>query len=189
MRGFLKTFAFIMLALGLIAAPGYWTYVNFLSATTLSEELVYESGVAGSKNGAGGAMSVYLTPDMNPLQILGRLEVIPAEGHNPSLDVTVWSGDQQIWAATAILPSHYDVAAGAARPTAISVNLGTLYVFAPGDYSIRGSVGGADKVQLQRLSMEIRRDVINIRWGFFGVGVLLILGAIILYRAAETDES
>lgn len=188
MRGFLKAFAFMMLGLGLMAAPGYWTYVSFLSATTLTEKLVFESGGGGRQTGAGGAMSVYLTPEMNPLQILGRLDIISAEGRSPNLNVAVWSGDQQIWAATAILSPNYNVAAGRARPTAVSVILGTLYVSEPGEYSIRGSVGGADKAQLQRLSMEIRRDVISIRWEIFGVGILLLLAAVILYRIADADE-
>lgn len=191
MRRFMKVSAFLMLGLGLAAAPGYWTYVNYLSASTLTEQLVFDGEISGNNADVGGDMSVYLTPDMNPIQIVGRLDVAPFAGPSRSgisiMNVTVWSGDRQVWAATAAVPAKFATASNAAQPTAINVTLGTLYVSAAGDFSIRGSVDG-NKAQVQRLSLEIRRDVISIKWGFFGIGILLILGAIILYRVVDSNE-
>lgn len=190
MRRFMKVFAFLMLGLGLIAAPGYWTYVNFLSASTLTKQLVFDREISGNKADAGGHMSVYLTPDMNPLQILGWLEVAPPAGQstggNPNLDVAVRSGRQHIWAATATVVPNFSPASSAAQPRAIGVNLGTLHVVAPGDYTISGSVDRSGRMQTRRIFLEVRRDVIDIRWGIFGVGILLILGAVILYRVADS---
>lgn len=190
MRRFMKVFAFLMLGLGLTAAPGYWTYVNFLSASTLTKQLLFDSDISGKKVDAGGDMSVHLTPDMNPLQILGWLDVVPSAGQsagsNPNLHVAVRSDRQQIWAATATLSPSFNPASSSAQATTIGLNLGRLHVSASGDYTIRGSVDHTGRMQIQRLSLEIRRDVIDIRWGVFGVGVLLILGAVILYRVADS---
>lgn len=189
MRRFMKAFAFLMLGLGLGAAPGYWTYVNFLSASTLTQELVFDYQVPGDRTDVGGDMSVHLTPDMNPIQIRGRLDVAPtasqSAGGRSLLHVTVNSGDQQIWAATAAVSPGFDHASGSALPTKIKVNLGTLHVSAPGDYIVKSSVDKADGMQTRLIFLEVRRDVISIRWGIFGVGMLLILGAVILSRAVD----
>lgn len=190
MRRFMKIFAFLMLGLGLAAAPGYWTYVNFLSAKTVSDQLIFGDETSRKRAETSGHMSVHLTPAMNPIQILARLEVAPPEGQplgsTPNLHVAVRSGDQQIWAAAVALWPEFNTATGAELPITIGVNLGTLYVLEPGDYSVRGSVDRTDRLQVQRIYLEVRRDVIDIRWGFFGVGILLILGALILYRVAES---
>lgn len=189
MRRFMKVFAFLMLGLGLTAAPGYWTYVNFLSASALTEELIFDGRISPNQAHAGGKMAVYLSPEMNPIQILGWLDVVPPAkplaGRNPNLHVTVRLGGQHIWAATAAVSPTFNGPAGAAQPIAIGINLGRVHVSAPGDYVITGSVDHTDRMQIQRIQLEVRRDVISIRWGIFGVGVLLILGAMILYRVAD----
>lgn len=180
MRGFIKAFAFLMLALGLAAGPGYWTYVNFLSAKTLTQEMVFDKGDAGSKADTVGDMSLYLTPDMNPVQILGWIEAAQSAGSILGLNVSVWSGEDQIWAATAaVLPKPGKIL--------LPVNFGRLHVSSPGEYIVRGSARRGNESQIQRIYLEARRDAIDIRWGIFGVGILLILGAVILYRVADTD--
>lgn len=198
MRGFIKAFAFLMLGLGLVAAPGYWTYVNFLSASTLMEQRVYErenpDRAVGAKSEASGAMPVYLTPDMNPLQILARLDVVKPAGdlkaglaHLNVEVVEAGARNRHIWAATtAVFP---EFGAGDGMAATAKANLGTLYISEPGDYVIRGSVDQGDSLRIQRMFLQVRRDVIEIRWGFFGIGILLILGAVILYRVADDDEA
>lgn len=180
MRRFMKVFAFLMLGLGLAAAPGYWTYVNFLSASTLTKQLVYGDESSGDGTDAGGDMSVHLAPEMNPVQILGRIDAAQSAGSILSLNVSVWSGDSQIWASTAVVSP----APGAALSL---VNFGTLHVSSPGTYIIKGSPRRGNETQFQRIFLEVRRDVIAIRWGLFGVGILMILGAVILYRVADSD--